>query len=648
MKASYSITGLQHRLHIIIKENIHFMSSSQVSIYRKCRVFISALTLLWVTLFSGLTHAQSNNLGSLFNDEPQFLKESEAFIFDFSQRGDRLELRWQIADGYYLYKKQFKTVTKNATIGEPNFPVATQIEDEFFGISDVFFNQVSISYPIIESINDGVVKIRYQGCAEAGLCYPPTTKVVYLTAVNSSSGIADSAIPPASLLDISDRLETSQNTRSAPVSQQYTLAERLVSPDSLALTLLAFLALGIGLAFTPCVFPMYPILSSIVLGQKTSLKTSEAFVLSFVYVQGMAITYSLLGLIVASAGVQFQAALQNPYLLSFFIVAFVLLAIAMFGAYEIQLPSKWQEKLNNLSNQQKGGNLFGVFLMGVISGLIASPCTTAPLTAILLFIAQSGDLLLGFTALYVLSLGMGIPLILFGMTGGKLLPKAGHWMNVVKATFGFLMLIVAITFVERIIIDPLTDLLWAGVGFALFTYYGTLNQATESSFAKGLRNAVIYLGLIASFMYGYNSLFQTQPMSYSTQNNAPHAAQHPSFTVVKDLGDLAAKIAAANASGKTVMVDLYADWCVACKEFEKYTFPDPAVVAALSNTAWLQIDLTDNTPTNLAFQEEFAIKGLPTILFFDEQGYELTQSRVTGFLPADAFATHVNAIFSDK
>ena len=624
------------------------MSSSQISIYRKLRVLTVTFTLLWVTLFSAISQGQNSNLGSLFDDEPQFLKESEAFIFDFSQRGDQLELRWQIADGYYLYKKQFKTVTKNATIGEPKFPVATQIEDEFFGISDVFFHQVSITYPIIESIKDGVVKIRYQGCAEAGLCYPPTTKVVYLDAVNSSSGLSDNSKQRDASQQSDNTQNTAQTNNDTPVSQQYTLADRLVSPDSLTLTLLAFLALGIGLAFTPCVFPMYPILSSIVLGQKNTLKTSQAFMLSFVYVQGMAITYSLLGLVVASAGVQFQAALQNPYLLSFFIVAFVLLAIAMFGAYEIQLPSKWQEKLNSLSNQQKGGNLFGVFLMGVISGLIASPCTTAPLTAILLFIAQSGDLLLGFTALYVLSLGMGIPLILFGMTGGKLLPKAGNWMNVVKATFGFLMLIVAITFVERIIIDPLTNLLWAAVGFALFTYYGTLNQSTPATFGKGLRNAVIYLGLIASFMYGYNTLWQTQTVVKTVTGEAQYSASHPPFTIVKDLGDLAGKIAAANAAGKTVMVDLYADWCVACKEFEKYTFPDPAVVDALSNTAWLQIDLTDNTPTNFAFQEEFDVTGLPTILFFDQQGNELKQSRVTGFLPADKFATHVNAIFSDK
>lgn len=595
-----------------------------------------SFVLFMLLSHSAVSLAQSAQLSNLFADEPTFLKQEEAFIFDFRQDGHRLTLSWQIAEGYYLYKKQFKTVTKNATLGEPVFPAGEQIEDEFFGISDVFFERVDIQYPIIESVKDGVVKVRYQGCAAAGLCYPPTTTVVYLDEVSAVK---------ATSTGLQDYSSTSTST---PVSQQYTLADRLINPDNLALTLLAFLALGIGLAFTPCVFPMYPILSSIVLGQKNTLKTSHTFLLSFVYVQGMAITYSLLGLVVASAGVQFQAALQNPYLLAFFIVAFVVLAFAMFGAYEIQLPSKWQEKLNKVSNQQKGGNLVGVFVMGVISGLIASPCTTAPLTAILLFIAQSGDLTLGFTALYILSLGMGIPLILFGMTGGKLLPKAGQWMNVVKATFGFLMIIVAITFFERIVVHPYTDLLWAATGFALFTYFATLNQATATTLAKGLRNALIYLGLFASLLYGYQVLYPHTGTGTASTQIGSYQKAHPEFKVVKDLGDLAAKIEAANMAGKTVMVDLYADWCVACKEFEKYTFPDPDVVSALANTQWLQIDLTDNTPTNLEFQEEFKVKGLPTILFFDKTGRELTKSRVTGFLNAEQFAAHVHAIFPDN
>jgi thiol:disulfide interchange protein DsbD len=313
----------------------------------------------------------------------------------------------------------------------------------------------------------------------------------------------------------------------------------------------------------------------------------------------------------------------------------------MFGAYELQLPSAWQEKLNNLSNKQKGGSYFGVFLMGAISGLVASPCTTAPLTAILLVIAQSGDLVFGFTALYALSLGMGIPLILFGVTGGKLLPKAGNWMNIVKVTFGFMMLVVALTFVERMVVSIYTDLAWSALGLAAFSYFYVMNQNSAATFFKGVRTLIIFLGLFVSALYGYQQLFP----SHMQANNAEQSLAHPEFMRVKDLADFKSKLADANAQGKTVMVDLYADWCVACKEFEKYTFPDPMVVKALEGTVLMQIDLTDPTTTNLEFQNHFGVLGLPTIMFFDLQGNELDSARVTGFMKAQAFAEHINRLF---
>lgn len=614
--------------------------------------FMTVILMVLLSAFSSVSMAQTTSFSSIFDDEPPFLKVEEAFIMDFSQQNNELVVNWTIADGYYLYQKQFKTVTKGATIGEPLYsPAPTQIEDEFFGISNVFFNQVDVTYPIIQSVNDGVVKIRFQGCAEAGLCYPPTTKVLYLSEVigdgksNSSSSrtLADNSVNDNTV---------SPSTTPAIVSEQYRLLDILLEEGNLSYKLVLFLLVGIALAFTPCVFPMYPILSGLVIGQGNNISMSRAFIMSFVFVQGMAITYSILGLVVASAGVQFQAALQSPLLLSIFIILFIVLAIALFGGFEIQLPSAWQAKLNGIANQQKSGNLVGVFIMGIISGLVASPCTTAPLTGILLFIAQSGDLVLGFSALYALSLGMGIPLILFGMTGGKLLPKAGSWMNVVKVTFGFMMLTVAILFVERIIIHPYTDLLWAGVGFALFIYYFTLNQNTTTSVWKGIRNAVIIAGILSAFAYAQQAVQTVHPNVDTNSTSAAQSQQadtgHPAFLVVKDLGDLAAKIERANMAGKSVMVDLYADWCVACKEFEKYVFPDADVIDALSNTVWLQIDMTDNTPTNLAFQETFDVTGLPTILFFDVTGNELTQSRITGMLPPSEFATHVNTIFSSS
>lgn len=599
------------------------------------RYFVLLLTF---GFFSTVSLAQiADPLADLFAEEPEFLQVDEAFQFDFMQQGDQLILSWKITDGYYLYKKQFKTVTKQAELGMPIYPQAEQVEDEFFGLSEVFRGQLDITYPIVTSVQDGVVKIRYQGCADAGLCYPPTTKEVYLNQVGAA---------PIAKTDPQIDSSIDESTTQVPISEQFELASLLSSEQSLLITLLLFLGLGIGLAFTPCVFPMYPILSGIVIGQGKTISTSRAFLLSFVYVQGMAITYSLLGLVVASAGVQFQAGLQHPAILIALIVIFVLLAIVMFGAYELQLPSAWQEKLNALSNNQTSGSYFGVLAMGAISGLVASPCTTAPLTGILLFIAQSGDLVLGFSALYVLSLGMGIPLILFGITGGKLLPKAGNWMNVVKVTFGFMMLAVAIMFVERLVTHVAIDIAWALLGLTTFTYFYVMNQNSQTTFYKGLRALLIFVGLFVSASYGYQTISTIGDTHDQVQSSGGGLAQHPEFLKVSSMEDFNAALAEANSQGKTVMLDLYADWCVACKEFEKYTFPDSQVVAALSDAVWMQIDLTDNTDSNIAFQEHFSVLGLPTILFFDTQGQELSMARVTGFMRADPFAQHVNRLFA--
>ncbi|WP_339890825.1 protein-disulfide reductase DsbD [uncultured Alteromonas sp.] len=578
----------------------------------------------------------------VFSNQEEFLKVDQAFVFDFNQADDTLSLSFTIADGYYLYKKQFKLVAKQAAIGEPHYPKGVIIEDEYFGESEVFYDEVTITVPITQATNDGIVKIRYQGCADAGLCYAPNIKTVYLNALasNANASVLSNSADPMS----TDEQSLSQTNPSSSQASQYSLADKLINKENLALTLVLFFALGIGLAFTPCVFPMYPIVSGIVIGQGKQAKASNAFWLTFTYVQGMAITYSILGLIVASAGMQFQAALQHPLILGIFIGIFVLLALAMFGRYELQLPAKWQTRLTNLSNNQTPGSMAGVFAMGALSGLIASPCTTAPLTGILLFIAQSGDLTLGFISLYVLSIGMGVPLVIFGITGSKLLPRAGQWMNVVKVSFGFMMLSVAIVFVERLWPkawpDDYINLLWAALGLGAFGYYFVVNEASKKGIAKYVRTLVIAAGLFASALLAYNTLTSSEDTAIQHSQLA-----HPTFIVVENLDDLRQQIAAANSQGKTVMVDLYADWCVACKEFEKYTFPDPNVINALNNTVWMQIDLTDTSATNTAFQEAFSILGLPTILFFDESGNELTQSRVTGFMKAPAFAEHVENTF---
>lgn len=592
-------------------------------------VILMVLQLSWLQPSQALQF--DTQVDDLFSEEPEFLPVDEAFIFEFDQQDEQLILSWQIAEGYYLYKKQYKYVARDVTVADAVFVTEhQQIEDEYFGISDVYFEQLEIRHDIQYAKQDGVFKVRYQGCAEAGLCYPPTTKVVYLSAV---AGDAE--------LDKAAQTSEAMESETGSVSEQFELQAMLSGEQPLAMTLLLFVLLGAALAFTPCVFPMYPIISSIVVGQGKQVKTSRVLTLSFFYVQGMAITYSLIGLAVASAGVQFQAALQADWILITFTVIFTALALVMFGAYELQLPSSWQVKLNSMSAQQKGGSFVGVFIMGAISGLVASPCTTAPLTGILLFIAQSGDLLLGFTALYALSIGMGIPLIIFAVTGGKLLPKAGNWMNIVKVAFGFMMLAVALLFLERMIENLWTNLAWAAVGLAMFGYFYVMNQNSTASFWKGVRTVVIFLGLFASALWGWQQIQLATGLVNHSDGTATAAKAHPEFLIVKDLADFEARLTQANQQGKSVMIDLYADWCVACKEFEKYTFTDAGVQDALSNTVWMQIDLTDNTPQSLEFQENFAILGLPTILFFDEQGNELDSARVTGFMKADKFEAHV-------
>ena len=581
-------------------------------------------------------------LSNLFSDQPSFLPVEQAFQFDFEQQDGQLLVKWDIAPGYYLYKKQFKVVTKGAELGEPEYPAHVQVEDEYYGISDAFRHSIVVRYPIISSQDNGLVKIRYQGCADKGFCYLPDVKQVYL---NEYAEVTNKAITPVPFVDepaqgptLVD--DTTQTNPSNPVSEQFELASLLSSEQGLLLTLALFLALGVGLAFTPCVFPMYPILSGIVIGQGKQISTSRAFSLSFIYVQGMAITYSLLGLIVASAGVQFQAALQHPIILGTLILVFVALALVMFGAYELQLPSSWQQKLNDLSNKQTSGSYFGVFAMGAISGLVASPCTTAPLTGILLYIAQSGDLLLGFSALYALSLGMGVPLILFGITGGKLLPKAGHWMNVVKVAFGFMMLAVAIMFIERMLVHPATDIAWSLLGLSAFSYFYVMNQDSAKSFFKGLRIGIIFVGLFVSVGYGYSTLNSM----FNWQSGAEFKAEHTAFVAVEDLDDFEQKLTAANAQGKFVMIDLYADWCVACKHFEKYTFPHPSVTQALAGTELMQIDLTDVSDKNQEFQQHFDVLGLPTIMFFGPDGKEIRDARVTGFMDGNTFAQHLERV----
>jgi thiol:disulfide interchange protein DsbD len=611
---------------------------------------IVSLFLTLVTLLPAISHAQQSifdtSNSSLFSNDDEFLKVDDAFSFNFDQQNNQLHINFDISEGYYLYRHQFKFTVNNASYSTIDLPAGLDHEDEFFGVQKIYKEQLKFTINIEQATEDASITIRYQGCAEKGLCYPPTDKVIALDSVLAQNTSNDTAAVFSALTNvIEDKTESTDvsSNQVTPSSEQHQLADML-KQDSLIVTLIAFFVGGLLLSFTPCVFPMYPILTGIIVGQGKALTTKKAFTLSFFYVQGMAVTYTLLGIVVALAGAQFQAVFQHPAVLIALSVLFIFLALSMFGLFNLALPTSWQNKLNNISNKQKGGSIAGVVMMGVISGLVASPCTTAPLTGALLYISQTGDVVLGASALYALSLGMGLPLLILGSSGGKLLPKAGAWMNIIKNIFGLLLLAVPIFLLERFIPDVASQALWAILMLSAASYFYVTNiNAINRGFWFGARSLAIFLMLFVGANMVYQLVAPNQNVS-SVSSNTTQKVQH--FTQVGTLEELQTAITLANGQGKTVMLDLYADWCIACKEFEKYTFYDDSVQKSLANSVLLQIDLTDTgTNDNIELMEHFNVFGLPSILFFNLQGEELNQQRITGFMGADEFSAHVNAIF---
>ena len=618
-------------------------------------ITLFVLSLVQINLLALASTQESifdTSSSSLFSNEDEFLKPEQAFIFNFDQQDNHLSVSFDIAEGYYLYKKQFKFTSENAVISNIELPKGLDHEDEFFGKQEIYTEQLSFIVPLTSVNTGGQLHIRYQGCAEAGLCFPPIIKTVELSASTDSAtnNVASNILTALNSDNTSVNASAKASTKStvqnaqdsnnvAKVSEQHQLADMLKG-DNIWLTLIAFFVGGLLLSFTPCVFPMYPILTGIIVGQKESLSTKKAFSLSFFYVQGMAITYTLLGIVVALAGAEFQAMFQHPAVLISLSILFIFLALSMFGVFNLALPSSWQNKLNNLSNSQKGGSYWGVLSMGAISGLVASPCTTAPLTGALLYISQSGDIALGASALYALSLGMGLPLLILGSSGGKLLPKAGGWMNVIKNIFGLLLLIVPVFLLERLLPENITAILWLVWILTAGYYFMSVNQSAKST----IKRHILSIILLAATSFAIIQVFSFYPLTANTTDNGE--SKHAEFIKINDLAELERSIASANAVGKSVMLDLYADWCIACKEFEKYTFPDAQVQQALKNTVLLQIDLTDlGKASNNEFMSHFEVFGLPSILFFDLQGKELDKQRVTGFMGAKDFAAHVNSIF---
>jgi thiol:disulfide interchange protein DsbD len=584
-----------------------------------------------------------------------FLAPEQAFIFSASADSpERVRLNWVIAPGYYLYRDRIKASSDAATpsVGAPEFPQGQVKNDEYFGKQVVYHNELVIPLPVKRS-GGGELKlpltVTYQGCAEAGLCYPPVThNVTVLLPATADSGAG--AGPGASA--------SATATGTAPatyVSEQDRLAALLRS-GSLAAVLLQFFVGGLLLAFTPCVLPMVPILSGLIVGQGKSVTTARAFSLSLTYVLGMAVTYTITGALFAAAGKQVQAVFQQPWIIVLFAALFVAMALSMFGLFTLQMPGFIQTRVAQLSNRQRGGSFGGVAVMGMLSALIVTTCVGPVLVAALIVIGQTGDVLRGAAALFAMSLGMGVPLLIVGSSAGRWMPRAGAWMDSVKRLFGALMLALAAWMLGRIVPARWTLLLFAvpAVAAAIVLWgfvpvaharrairAGGDRAATQSppvaspalwvARSAALLVALYALALLLGAARGGEDLLH--PLASRSA-----AMDEPAFTSISSVADLQREVQAATAAHQAVMLDFYADWCTSCKEMQRYTFTDPGVRDALKSVRLLRADVTANNADDQALLHQFQIYGPPTIAIYDAFGHEHQEYRVVGYMKAPEFA----------
>jgi len=576
-------------------------------------------------------------LGGSPGGEGGFLPVDEAFVFSaVSGSPDRITLRWDIADGYYLYRDKVKLAVADqaATLGTVQFPAGTVHQDEYFGEQVVYYGELLADLPVSApaGTREIALDVTYMGCADAGLCYPPTTKRVNVALGASPTSSSGGTVPPGRM-----------------VSEQDALAAKIRSGNLLAV-LATFFGAGLLLAFTPCVLPMVPILSGIIVGagRDRPVSRGRAFALSFAYVMGMALTYTVAGAVFAAAGQQAQAFFQKPWIIVVFAGLFVLLALAMFGAFTLQVPAALQARLTDASNRQQQGTLLGTAVMGALSSLIVTACVAPPLVAALAVIGQSGDVLRGAAALFALSLGMGMPLLVVGASAGHLLPRAGAWMDAVKIVFGGMFLAVAIWMLGRILPGPVTLGLWAALAFLsgwwLVTLGGRGAKGGVVTARRGVGALLILYGvlMLVGALAGHSNPLQPLAGIGGGGDKQEHGID---FVRIKTVADLERAVAEASAAGRPVMFDFYADWCVSCKEMEHLTFTDPGVQAELARAVLLQADVTANDAEDQALLQHFGILGPPTIVFFDASGRELPDYRVVGFMKAGPFRDHVARAF---
>jgi thioredoxin:protein disulfide reductase len=558
-------------------------------------------------------------------------------------------VRFDIAEGYYLYRDKlgFRIAEgEGIELGPVNPPDGTLIVDEFFGETETYRGSVEILVPVLRRAEDAaqiVLAVDYQGCADLGVCYPPLTQDV---AVTFTTALADEA----------DELPATGTARrvvdDGPVTEQDRIAAQLAD-GRIWLVALAFFGFGLLLTFTPCVFPMIPILSNIIVGQK-DLTTRKAFFISLAFVLAMAFTYTLAGVFAGLAGANLQAAFQNPWIIGGFVAVFIALAMSMFGFYELQMPSGIQTRLSQISNKQEGGTLVGAAIMGFLAALIVGPCVTAPLVGALLYISQTGDALLGGIALFALSMGMGAPLLAIGTSAGKILPKAGPWMDTVKAVFGVGLLAMGVWLLERVIPGEVALLLWAALFIVTAIYMGALQTLPEGasgwrSLWKGVGLVLLIYGMILMLgaFTGGKDMFR--PLSelrapatvISADGGAPRATRME-FQKVNSIADVEREVAAAKARNQPVFLDFYADWCVDCVRLERTTFQDPRVIRAMSSVHLLKADVTTNTSEHRDLMRAFNLFGPPAMIFFDADGEELRNRRAVGYMNAERFLAHVD------
>ena len=576
-------------------------------------LYVLVLTLLALPALAALPGVAADS--SVEDDE--FLPVREAFRLTQERDDTAFIARWQIADGYYLYRDKFRFALVDGSgksidaLAAPVAPKGEMKNDEIFGLVEVYHHEVTVRLPlnVMPPVATATLKITYQGCAEAGFCYAPETEEWPVDFAGMSA--APAAVPASGTAPAGDATSNAAGTTATaakPAGNDAGALAGFLAGASFLTIVGTFLLLGIGLAFTPCVLPMVPILSSIIVGEGAGLSTRRAFLLSLAYVLGMALTYTLAGVAIGLIGAAFniQLWLQSPPVLMVFALLFVLLALSMFGFYELQLPAFLRDRLGSVSGQQKGGGFLSVALMGAVSALVVSPCVSAPLAGALMFIGSTGDAVLGAGALFALAFGMGIPLLLIGTSGGKLLPKAGGWMVGVKAAFGVLLLGIAVLLLGRFLPGAFTLALWALLVIGSAVYLGALEPVPAAAtgwrwFRKSLGVALLAYGLAlgaGAAGGGDDPLRPLAPFTGGGLAGAGSSQEHALFTRVADSADLAARLAAARAAGQPVILDFYADWCVACRIMARDVFPKPAVQAALAGYVALQVDVSANNATN--------------------------------------------------